>query len=114
MSSRSWVERVQDILEAIAEIQAFTEGLDFDRFREDAKTMKAVQLDLIVMGEAAAIPTTVQEAHPGVLGHLMRAMRNRLVHAYFSVDPLVLWDTLQGDLPPLRKSLQKLLDETSS
>ncbi len=24
----------------------------------------------------------------------MRAMRNRLVHAYFSVDPQIVWDTI--------------------
>lgn len=29
MSPRSWLERVQDILDAIDEIQSFTQGLDF-------------------------------------------------------------------------------------
>jgi uncharacterized protein with HEPN domain len=42
VSPRDWKERVQDILEAIAEIQAFTRGMDFDTFRADAKTLKAV------------------------------------------------------------------------
>jgi len=31
----------------------------------------------------------------------MRAMRNRLVHAYFSVDPQIIWDTIYHDLLPL-------------
>ena len=52
MSPRSWAERIEDILEAIAEIQAFTHGMDFDTFQGDAKTIKAVQLDFIVIGEA--------------------------------------------------------------
>ncbi|MCZ6874632.1 MAG: DUF86 domain-containing protein, partial [bacterium] len=47
--------------------------------QRDAKTIKAVQLDFIVIGEAAShIPDDVQAAHPEVPWHLMRAMRNRL------------------------------------
>jgi hypothetical protein len=38
----------------------------------------------------------------------MKAMRNRLVHAYFNVDPQILWDTVQDDLPPLKAALQLL------
>jgi uncharacterized protein with HEPN domain len=87
MSPRDWRERVEDILDAIAEIQTFTRGMDFDAFCADAKTLKAVELDFIVIGEAASqIPDDVEEAYPQVPWSLMRAMRNRLVHVYFSVD----------------------------
>jgi len=40
----------------------------------------------------------------------MRAMRNRLVHVYFSVDPNIVWDTIQNDLSPLVEPLKRLLD----
>ena len=36
-----------------------------------------------------------------LLWPLMRAMCNRLVHAYFSVDPQIVWDTIYHDLLPL-------------
>jgi len=49
VSPRDWHERIQDILDAIAEIQTFTRGMDFDTFRADAKTLKAVELDFIVI-----------------------------------------------------------------
>jgi len=65
VSPRDWKERVEDILDAIAEIQAFTHGMDFDAFRADAKTVKAVELDFIVIGEAASqIPDEVEEKYP--------------------------------------------------
>jgi uncharacterized protein with HEPN domain len=35
----------------------------------------------------------------------MKAMRNRLVHTYFSIDPRIVWDTLARDLPPLKAKL---------
>lgn len=31
----------------------------------------------------------------------MRAIRNRVVHVYFDVDPDILWDTVHNDLPKL-------------
>jgi uncharacterized protein with HEPN domain len=110
VSPRDWHERVQDILEAIAEIQSFTHGMDFISFRADSRTVRAVELDLIVIGEAASrIPDEVEERYPHIPWHLMRAMRNRLVHVYFSVDERLLWDTLQNDLPAVRAALQSIL-----
>jgi uncharacterized protein with HEPN domain len=110
VSPRGWQERVQDILDAIAEIQAFTRGMDFDAFRADAKTVKAVELDFIVIGEAAnQIPDEVEALHLQVPWSLMRAVRNRLVHVYFSVDERLLWETVQNDLPVLVPALQSLL-----
>ena len=38
-------------------------------------------------------------------------MRNRIIHAYFDVDPAIVWDTIRNDLPPLEASLARLLDE---
>ena len=102
MSPGAWHERIQDILDAVAEITTFTQGITFDAFRYDTKTMRAVELDFIMIGEAAShIPEDIQQAHPEVPWHLMRAMRNRLVHAYFSVAPQIVWDTIYQDLLPL-------------
>ena len=110
MSPRDWRERVQDILDAIAEIETFTHGMDFDSFSADAKTLRAVELNLIVIGEAAnQIPDNVEEDHPQIPWSSMRAMRNRLVHVYFSVDEHLLWDTIKNDLPVLFSVLQSLL-----
>lgn len=35
--------------------------------------------------------------------------RNRPVHAYFDVDPVILWSTIREDLPPLVEPLTRLL-----
>jgi uncharacterized protein with HEPN domain len=110
MSPRLWTERVQDIIEAIAEIQEFTRSMNFAQFRDDAKTLKAVALDIVVIGEAAGrIPDAIAEAHPEIAWSLMRGMRNRLVHDCFGMDPQILWDTIQNDLPPLVEPLRRLL-----
>ncbi|MCO6452182.1 MAG: DUF86 domain-containing protein [Caldilineales bacterium] len=110
MSSRNWRERVRDILDAIAEIQDFLGTMDFDTFRQDLRTIRAVEMNFIVIGEAAAaIPEDIQEEYSHVPWHLMRGMRNRIVHAYFSVDDAIVWTTTHDDLPALAIVLQELL-----
>ena len=110
MSPRGWQDRVQDILEALSEIQSFTEGMDYETFKTDDKSIRAVEMNFIIIGEAASkIPDEIEEKYPDIPWALMRAMRNRIVHVYFNVDEKLMWDTIQNDLPPLVAELEKLL-----
>jgi uncharacterized protein with HEPN domain len=62
MSPGGWQDRVRDILEAIAEIQRFTAGMDFETFRNDEKSVRAVEMNFIIIGEAAnRIPGEIEE-----------------------------------------------------
>lgn len=36
-------------------------------------------------------------------------MRHRLIHGYYDVDPDIVWDTVQEDLPPLIAAIKKIL-----
>ena len=115
MSAREWPERVRDIIDAIAEIQFFTKGMTLDSFRADTRTIKAVELNFIIIGEASgAIPDDVRAANPVVPWQLMRSMRNRMVHLYFHIDPAILWKTVQDDLPLLLPHLENLLDSANT
>ena len=110
MSPRDWKDRIRDILDAIAEILKFTRGMDFESFRKDDKTIRSVEMNFIIIGEAAnQIPDEIEEKHTEIPWSLMRAMRNRIVHVYFKGDEKLMWDTVQNDLPPLIPELEKLL-----
>lgn len=110
MSPRRWQLRIQDMIDAAKEIQSFVEGMDFEFFKDDIKTIRAVELNFIIVGEAAAlIPQEIQDAHPEIPWHFIRGMRNRLVHTYFEVDPKLVWDTIQNDLSLLISALEKLI-----
>ena len=110
MSPRGWQDRIRDILDAIAEIQKFTNGMNYEVFREDDKSIRAVEMNFIIIGEAAnQIPEEIEEKYTTIPWSLMRAMRNRIVHVYFKVDEKLMWDTIQNDLPPLIPELEKLL-----
>jgi uncharacterized protein with HEPN domain len=108
------LDRVADILAAVEEILAFTEAMDLDAFAADARTQKAVLADLAIIGEAAGHrPAEFTDAHPSIPWRDMRDMRNFVVHAYFSVEPTIVWGTVSKDLPPLAESLRALIEDES-
>lgn len=81
MSPKDWRERIRDILGAIGEIQKFTRGMDYENFRKDDRSIRAVEMNFIIIGESAdQIPTEVEEKYTGIPWNLIRVMRNRIVH----------------------------------
>lgn len=57
----------EDILEAVAKITRFTQGLSYREFSEDEKTFDAAIRNLEVIGEAIKkIPEEVRQRHPVV------------------------------------------------
>ena len=112
MPPRHWRVRAEDILAAIAQIHRYTEGMDFDAFAKDQKTIDAVVRNLEIIGEASRhIPEEVRKHHPALPWSEMRAMRNLLSHAYFLVDVGILWKTVREDLVPVAPSLRQILAE---
>lgn len=86
-----------------------------DRQRDDLDNDKMLVLALMraieVVGEAASKVSAEGRAElpdlpwPEVIG-----MRNRLVHAYFSVDLDILWDTVIAAVPPLAERISEFLN----
>ncbi len=111
MPPRDWRMRITDILEAIAKIEIYTQGMDFEQFASDDKTIDAVVRNITVIGEAArALPAQIVDSHPELPWQDMRDMRNAVVHVYFGIDKRILWDTVQADLQPLIPLLKAMVE----
>jgi uncharacterized protein with HEPN domain len=108
---RTFRDYVADILTSFEETQEFTQGLDFDAFARDRRTVNAVVRSLEVMGEAAKrIPAEIRKKYPEIPWKRMTGMRDKLIHDYFDVDLRRVWNTAKRDLPPLRSSVTRLLE----
>jgi uncharacterized protein with HEPN domain len=114
MKSRDIGDYLEDILVAVREVLVFTQGMTFDQFAVDRKTVNAVIRSLEVMGEAAKkIPESFRRRYPEIPWRRMAAMRDKVIHEYFGVDLKILWLTAQGDIPLLEPVLNRMVEESS-
>ena len=90
-------------------ILAYTEGLTFEQFILDNKTIDAVIRNFEIIGEAAnRLPEDYKEQHPDVDWNRMRGFRNRIVHDYFGIDYSIVWQIKEVSLPELLAKLKKI------
>ena len=113
MPPREWRIRLGDMIQAAERALGYVQGLTYEQFAADRKTIDAVSYAIVVIGEAAA---ALKEAGPALAPEIpwsdLRGMRNRVTHEYFGVDVRVLWETATSDLPPLLASLRAALART--
>lgn len=109
---REALKRLLDAYEAIAAIERFTDNCTLDSYLENELIQSAVERKIEIIGEALR---RALEADPDVLNvipELRRIVgtRNRIIHVYEAVDQLILWDSIQNDLPGLRRALLVVLE----
>jgi len=108
MSRRDAALLIGDMLESAAKIQAYTDGMDFDFFCNDGKTIDAVVRNFEIIGEAAGrLPEEFKDAHPDIDWHRLRGFRNRIVHHYFGIDLGIIWQIKEVYLPELIQQLEQ-------
>jgi len=106
-------ERLQHILAAIERVNRYVKGKSFDDLQKDDMMYYAVVKNIEMMGEAANMLTTdFQESHPETPWKMVKGMRNYIVHEYFQIDSVVVWDVVTKDLSALQNQIEKYLTDT--
>jgi len=83
---------IKDILQNMCDAEEFIQGLSYDQFATDKKTLNAVLRSIEVIGEAAKkVPNEIRARHPSVPWKEMAGMRDKLIHFYFGVDREAVW-----------------------
>lgn len=102
-----WLE---DIKRSINEIDQFLpEKRDFFEFENDLKTIKAVERNLEIIGEAL---NRILNIEPNIAISDSRKIvdtRNRIIHGYDKVTTDILWLIINKSLPILKEDIEKLL-----
>lgn len=112
MSKKNSKLLLEDILDAIGDIEQFTASISFEYFITDKKTQNAVIRSLEVVGEASnKLSKDFLEAYPGIEWNRIIRTRHILIHEYDSVNLDVVWKIIQVHLPELKTALTKILFE---
>jgi uncharacterized protein with HEPN domain len=113
MRNGSSAEALDRMLKSARQASVYVEGMDRESFLADMRTMEAVAMNFVVIGEmaAAAICTNraFVERYPDFSWALARGMRNQIVHNYAETNFEVVWRTTVEDLPVMIEKLPAMI-----
>jgi uncharacterized protein with HEPN domain len=90
----------------------FYEIKDFEEFKKSKLYQDAIVRKLEIIGEASShISDDLKNKYPQVEWKKIKAMRNRLIHAYFGIDLLLVWEVLIRDIPILHKQIKQIIKD---
>jgi uncharacterized protein with HEPN domain len=102
--------RLRHILDAVEAIEDYTRGVDFDTFCQNSMMFNASIRQLEIIGEASNhLSGTLLERYADIEWAQIIALRNLLIHAYFGVNPLIVWEIIQYHLPVLKIKIRTIL-----
>lgn len=103
--------RLTHILEAIEDLEELTSSYDQKKFINDYKLQLAVIRLFEIIGEAASnISSGLKSNRNEVNWREAVDMRNKMIHNYFEVRVEIVWDTIQNDVPILKKHVEQILN----
>ena len=98
------------MLDAAREAVMFTKDQDRKTLDGDRKLVLSLVKSIEIIGEAASkVSDERRKKMPDIPWIEIIGMRHRLIHAYFDVDLDILWSTVENNIPPLIKELEKAL-----
>ena len=101
-------ERLLDIREAIENIEKYS-SRGRKAFEQDELLQVWMVHNLQIIGEAVArLSDQLKAQHDTVPWRQITGMRNVLVHGYFDVDPEVVWNAVEADIPRLKAALNSM------
>lgn len=97
---------------AIGQLLVYKEQYGLDDIRENPVIFYGFVKLVEIIGEAVYMLTKeYREAHKDVGWRQIECMRHVLVHGYYTIDPMTLWDTIECDIPKLKPIIENLLAE---
>jgi uncharacterized protein with HEPN domain len=103
--------RLQHILDAIGEIENYIENVDFDTFSTNSMMFNATVRQLEIIGEAAnRLNDELQTAYSEIPWRQIIGLRNMVIHEYFGIDKVLVWEVVTNNLPDLKNKISRIFE----
>jgi uncharacterized protein with HEPN domain len=107
--------RLKHMLDAIHEVENYTEGIDFLKFSNTSMIFFASLMQIEIIGEASSkVSEDIIESYNEIPWKNIKGLRNIIAHEYFGVDKQTIWDVITNELPKLKVTINKILEEIKS
>lgn len=106
------IQRLSHVLEAIERINRFTKNMDFKGFQENEMAQFAVIKNFEIIGEATyQISDDLKDKYPDVEWRKISAFRHILVHEYYQVDMVIVWNARQERIIELKDQIEEIIEK---
>jgi uncharacterized protein with HEPN domain len=112
MARPTLADRLRHILDAIAAVQAYTEGRSYEDYLADAMRRHAIERCLEIVSEASRhVPRAAKARHPEIAWRGVADFGNVLRHDYPNVKDRRVWEIVTHDLGPLKAVVAAILHD---
>ena len=105
------LERLKHIANSIEKIFSYTNDLNLQTFLENEMIQDAVMKNFEVIGEAAYhITSELKNNYQNIEWRKIQGLRHILVHDYYQINPIILWNTRNKHLHKLLVDIEEIID----
>lgn len=97
---------LDQLSDSIRKIELYVKDLSKEQFLADEKTQSAVMLQLFLIGEISKKVSEETKAKMNLPWKQITGFRDRAIHNYFEINMNIVWDTVMGDIPVLKRELE--------
>lgn len=103
-------ESLIDMAQAAQRIINFTQGISRAELAANEEKQSAILYQLTILGEATKqLSQGLRNQHSEIPWKQIAGMRDIVTHHYDEINPDVVWDVVQNDMPQLIAMIQPLL-----
>lgn len=100
---------ISHILHEIDYIQRKCKGKTIDDLYSDEDLQHIISRALEIIGEASKnISPEMKSAHDHILWKEMSGIRDKIIHGYFSINWIIVWDVITHEIGDLKNQLSEI------
>lgn len=100
---------IEKILKYSKKVISYTRATLYEDFTANTMMIEACVFNLSQIGELAnKISEDCEKANDNIPWRMLYGLRNKIVHDYDGVNPILIWDIISNDLPALITQLEEL------